>query len=367
MGRNSTDMGPPGIPANGAPARDAPDDVLDAPTRPLPRERVAALVSERFGLEGTFDPLPGERDQNLRLTVPGVRRFVVKISNPAEDPSVVDFQDAALRHIAAADPGLPVPRPVPAADGRSVIRVDDGTGAERTLRVLTYLEGVPLHRVPPSPAQHAALGRIAGRLLSALEGLRHPADGHVLLWDLARAADVRGRLASVDVTRRGRIARILDRFADEIAPRLDALPWQVAHNDFNPHNLLVAVDDPDRVAGVIDFGDMVRTARIADVAVAASYLLRHPDGVGAAATFLRALEGEVALLAEERALLPDLMATRLAVAVTISEWRAARRPDQRDYILRNHPGAILGLDRLAAADPATFTRPPGETAEETRR
>jgi Ser/Thr protein kinase RdoA (MazF antagonist) len=329
--------------------------VLDTPARPVPVGAVAALLAERHGLAGRFEPLPGERDQNLRLDATDGRRYVVKIANPAEDPAVIDFQSAALSWIARADPALPVPRVVAALDGGVVTAFDDGAG-ERLLRVLTFLDGVPMRSVRPAPAQHAALGRIAGRLLRALERFAHPADGHVLLWDLARAADLRSRLPVVDASRRDRIARILDRFDAEVAPRLARLPSQVVHNDFNPHNLLVDPDDPDRIAGVIDFGDMVRTARAADIAVAASYLLRHPGGIDAAAAFVAAVGDEVPLLPDEVSLLPDLMATRLAAAITISEWRAAGRAAERDYILRNHAGAVAGLDLLETAGQHAFAR-----------
>ncbi len=41
-------------------------------------------------------------------------------------------------------------------------------------------------------------------------------------------------------------------------PQLAGLRHQVIHNDLNLHNVLVDPKDGARVAGVIDFGDMVR-------------------------------------------------------------------------------------------------------------
>ena len=43
----------------------------------------------------------------------------------------------------------------------------------------------------------------------------------------------------------------------------------------------------------------------------------------------------------------DLIATRLAMNLVIAEWRAARHPENRAYILKNHPAAVAGLVQLS--------------------
>ena len=72
---------------------------------------------------------------------------------------------------------------------------------------------------------------------------------------------------------------MLDRF-DSIAPQFPDWRWQVVHNDLNPHNVLCAPDAPDRIAGVLDFGDMVRTPLVCDLAVAAAYRIDRDDPIG---------------------------------------------------------------------------------------
>ncbi|WP_449376157.1 phosphotransferase [Bosea thiooxidans] len=62
----------------------------------------------RLRLAGEASELTGERDRNYHLRA-GDAHYVLKVSNPAEDPQVIDFQTRALLHIAAVDPGLPVP------------------------------------------------------------------------------------------------------------------------------------------------------------------------------------------------------------------------------------------------------------------
>ena len=126
------------------------------------------------------------------------------------------------------------------------------------------------------------------------------------------------------------------RLQERVLPRFGNLRWQVIYNDLNPSNVLVDPDDPDRVVGIIDFGDMVRAPLIVDVAVAATYQLRHtPDPFEAATQFIAAYHSVTPLEETETDLLFDLVATRLAMSVIINTWRATLYPENRDYIMRN--------------------------------
>jgi len=53
------------------------------------------------------------------------------------------------------------------------------------------------------------------------------------------------------------------------------------------------------------------------------------------------------LNANESEILYDLMATRMVTTIVISSWRAARYPENRAYILRNHQPAWARLSRMA--------------------
>lgn len=72
----------------------------DAPC--LVHDEVRALARRLYGIDGRIAPLAGERDQNCRIEAADGRCCVLKISNPSESVGVVDFQIAALDHIARA-------------------------------------------------------------------------------------------------------------------------------------------------------------------------------------------------------------------------------------------------------------------------
>ncbi len=328
-------------------------DALATPSPSLTVGEVESLVRAQYGIHGVARLLTSERDQNFHLVTPGGDAFVVKVANPAEDRQVTDFQTRALLHIEARDPSLPVPCLHRSRSGAPEI-VLETAGGEVVVRLLKWLEGVPLHQAARSEAQRRALGVALARLGLALADFRHPAAGHFLQWDIANTSRLRPLLAAIEEEERRELATFfLDRFDAEVAPMLPRLRRQIVHNDLNPYNVLVAADDHDRVTGIFDFGDMVETALVNDVAVAASYQVPATgDPLDGVVTFAGAYARVRPLERIEAELLFDLTAARLLTTVAITNWRAVRYPENRHYILRNSPAAWSGLERFAALDPA---------------
>lgn len=306
------------------------------------------LAFDVFGLRAEASGLSGERDSNFYLRVADDGHYILKVSHPAEDRQVTDFQTQALLHVAAMAPSLPIPRVLKTRSGATEWLLARPGEDARIVRVLTFLQGEPIHRAPASTLQRRNLGSLLARLDLALRDFAHPAAHHELMWDMKHASRLRDLLVHIsDPQQRGLAERFLDNFETHALPAFAHLRAQVIHNDMNPHNVLVSSDDPNRIAGIIDFGDMVHAPLINNLAVAAAY---HPtdDGhpLAAAADVIAAYHAALPLQGDEIDLLFDLIATRMVLTVTISGWRAARYPENRDYILRNNRKAWTGLERL---------------------
>jgi hydroxylysine kinase len=336
-------------------------ELLTAPAPALPPDTAADLALRHFGVSGQLRALTSERDVNYHIATPE-QGYVLKLAHPAEPRAVTEFQTAALLHLERAAPDLPVPRVIRSRDGGTGVALPDG----RWLRLLTYLEGTPLHLSPRSPGQRRAMGWMAARLTQGLAGFSHPGADHDLLWDIRQAARLRPLLDMIAPDIRPVARAVQSRFDTEVAPALPGLRWQIVHNDLNPHNVLTAPEDPDRIAGVLDFGDMVRTPLVCDLAVAASYQIDAADPLGSLADVTAAYHATLPLLPSEAALVFDLTATRMLTTLAIASWRAARHPGNAAYILRNTISARTGLEAFAALDrPAAIARlmavcPPGE-------
>jgi 4-aminobutyrate aminotransferase-like enzyme len=296
--------------------------VLESAPPRFTAEDAARIGAEVFGLAARAVPLGSERDQAFLLEGPEGNDAVLKISNSGEEADVLDLEEAAVGHVAAVDPGLPLARPLApraAFDGHHVRLFE-------RLRGHTGGPGLDDESVRELAAAHA-------RLCLALRSFFHPAAGRELLWDVRRAPQLRPLLEAIeDADRRTLAARTLDRFSERVLPAWPRLRAQVVHGDFNLDNLLL--DERDRLSGIFDLGDCCHTALAADVAVALASLLRGrpPEDVLRVARV--ALDGYAALQLEqlELELLGDLVAARLTAIVAISAWRVRRFPENAGYI-----------------------------------
>lgn len=311
---------------------------------------VQSLVARLYGIDGSvIKPLAGERDQNCAVETADGTRYVFKISNPSEPVPLVDFQIAALEHIARTSPSQPVPRVVRTLDGRTRDTVVLADGARTSVRMLTYLEGTQIRETPRTAAQRVAMGRGLAELNLALQGFTHPAAAHDLLWNVSAAHRLTVQLDSLpEGPRRALAQSFMTRFTEHVLPRLGSLRAQVIHNDYHLYNVLVAPDDQARITGIIDFGDMLHAPLVGEVATAAAFhMTGNSDPFEGPAQFVGAYQAVLPLTEPEQDIVADLMATRHLITALISEWRALRYPENRAYIMRHNPAAWEALSQMA--------------------
>ncbi|MGD0502517.1 MAG: phosphotransferase [Steroidobacteraceae bacterium] len=340
--------------------------VLSAPSHSSSLEEISQFIRSHYGVAGTLAKLGSERDENYCISLINGDQRLFKLTHALEDPALVDFQTQALMHLARVAPDLPLPRLIPSLSGDIQTSAVGSDGRTRRARMFTFLAGAPLSGFPRSAAQAGGLGMLAGRLDAALASFHHPAAGHEFLWDIQHALRTRELLTHTrSAADRELCERTLGRFERGLARELASFRTQVIHNDLNPHNLLVDPMHPDELTGIIDFGDMVLAPLIDEVAVASAYLLTaSAAALGTVPEFVAAYHSIVPLRAEEIAALPQLIALRHAITILITNWRAARYPDNRDYILRNQHHAIAGIQKLCSlAESAAHERLLGACAK----
>ena len=331
---------------------EAPTRLLEVPPPAIDVGAASAIAAEHFGEVGRATQLSSERDCNF-LLVTRTERLLLKVSNPAEEPAAVDAQTAALTYIAKKDATLPVPRVRRTKTGELWAHLPYAQG-HLIVRLFDFLPGQGLNGSPRSVTQRRNIGAMLARLDCALRGFSHVGAERPILWDISRACELGVMLQYIaDRKRRAQAARFLERFASHTLPVLQDLRTQVLHNDFNPHNLLVDTDAPDRISGIIDFGDMVRGPLINDLAIAAAYHV-SADGppLAQVVDLVTAYHSINPLRHKEADALFDLIAARQAITVIITAWRTALHPENASYILRNAPTAWHGLDRFSTLAPS---------------
>ena len=310
---------------------------------PFTEADAAALARELYGLDARVTPLPGEKDRNFLLTSARREKFVLKIANSGAARETLELENAAMERLAAQ--GVEgVPRVVPALDGGAIASAYD-----HFARLLTYLPGRLWAEVnPQTPEMRAALGALLGAVDRALATFDHPAARREIKWDLARASWIRDYLSHIEGgARRGIVERRLEQFEREIQPRLACLRRSVIHNDANDYNLVV----DGAAVGLIDFGDMVHTHTVSELAVACAYaMLDKPDPLAAAAEVVRAYHREYPLQEAELELLFPLIALRLAVSAANSAYQKTAAPENEYLLISERPVWAL-LERFESISP----------------
>jgi 4-aminobutyrate aminotransferase-like enzyme/Ser/Thr protein kinase RdoA (MazF antagonist) len=361
-------------------------------------QEVLALAQELYGLRATATPLPSERDQNVSLETEAGERFVLKIANALEDRGLLEAQTLAMLHLARHE--VPGPRVVPTStaspsspssatdcrsvgDGRgggaSIAEIRTPSGETHLVRLVTYVEGIPLGEQGwHSDELLRSLGAHLGQIDAALTQFDHPATHRDFYWDLANASRIVRKFVKMiaDANQRALIQGFADAFERDVEPLLPQLPTSVIHNDANDYNVIVGGGEDlytrnQRISGIIDFGDIVHSYTVCDLAIAVAYaMLDKPDPLAAAALLVHGYHEQRPLSEPEVAALWGFACMRLCASACIAAAQARQRPDDPYLTISQRPIQDT-LPRLAQISPrfaeATFRHacglPPVSQAE----
>jgi len=283
-----------------------------------------AVAEAEFGIVGKLSPLPSERDQNFLLVRADGGKFVLKIANSNDPAELLDFQNQAMRRVENSRIACRVQQVVATRQGFDIAAIR-GTkaGTEHCVRLLTWIDGEVLAKCSArGPSLFESIGANMAKIDAALCGFTHPAMRRILQWDLRQAGMAREHAGLLPHARRSHVARLFSLW--------EGIDWTVLrhgviHGDANDYNVIVG---DGRMVGLLDFGDIVYTAIVCDLAITLAYcLLGAPDPRPVAAQVIRAYHRQYPLTdAEQQALFP-LMLSRLALSVCYSAHNRARNPD----------------------------------------
>ncbi|MBC8334511.1 MAG: aminotransferase class III-fold pyridoxal phosphate-dependent enzyme [Anaerolineales bacterium] len=334
------------------------DQLLETHSPAFAVEEVKDILNKLYNLTGNLSLLESERDQNFCIITENGDQYIIKIANSAEDPAIIDMQIKTLEHIAKVDPELPVPEVLLSRNGLAIEEIQAADGSKHCVRILTYLQGAYPKDDPTEVALFRPIGVCLARLARALRGFFHPIANYEILWDLKHTSRLRQYLPCITNTKHQELATyFLDRFDQNVLPHLPKLRAQILHNDLTPDNILVAENDPGRIVGIMDFGDMTHTLLIIDLATTIAPMLRgHTDLSGVAAEIIAGYHEISPLEDAELRVLYDLVAARLTMLNVIAAWRVSLHPDNREYITGGVEEIWRTLEAWRALDPAAITR-----------
>ena len=297
-------------------------------------EAAAEIAAKYFDIHATAQPLPSERDQNFLLTNSADEKFVLKIANALESRDFVEAQNAVLNHVGKqVDFCQSLVRGIA---GEEIVRVMD-----YFVRVVRYLPGVPLAEIHPHPSELLRdLGRNLGQLAHALQDFDHPAAHRDFHWDLSNGNRIIDKYAPLieDTELREVVLRCRVDFDHR-------LRRSVIHGDANDYNVLV---DPERmtISGLLDFGDMVYSYTVGDLAIAIAYIVLDKAAPRAAANeVIKGYTSEFVLLDEELEAVWPLALLRLGLSACMAAYQQRQQPEN-EYLRISQQAIEQNLPRI---------------------
>jgi homoserine kinase type II len=276
--------------------------------------------------------------------------YVLRVYSNTTDAARLRFERDVLAQLTEARLPFALPTPLSTLDGAYFLDVKTEQG--QALATLTpFIPGQPPDR--DNLDQATSAGVALGRLTLAMAQLDTPADGiswrssgdlahcHLLVPDPPAAFAV---LPLPDEKRQRLIsgyAWLIERIPDLYA----TLPQQLAHEDFDPGNVLM---EETRVTGVLDFEFCARDLRVMDLTVALTWWPVRWFGTGAEwpiiAAFASGYARHITLTDGEIAALPTLFRLRAYTSLIHRLGRAQQGLSTLEEALDRAEAAIARVD-----------------------
>ena len=248
-----------------------------------------------------IEPLDSYDDLNFRISV-GTKIYVFKVfSSRRGDASMVIMENDAMKYIESKSKAWGTPRVISPNDsqGKTHGVVAYSSKSQRTtyyLRLLTYLEGQlmgNMKRVDMVLLER--LGRKLGDMDHALRDFDSKSAHRKWEWDLTQCVEEGKRYA--EYIRNGQDKKLaknaLKLYETSVLPLYGKLRWRVIHSDANDYNICVTKAGS---VGIFDFGDMVYSPLVHNVAIAIAYaMLKQSEPLKAAESVLKGYVHRMAL------------------------------------------------------------------------
>jgi len=231
-------------------------------------------------------------------------------------------------------------------------------------RLVTFIEGVMMADLKVRPPElYYDLGRKLGTLDKILTTFEIKTAKRDIKWDLMNAErEIESKLEYVRALKFGpkrvsMIKRYLRRYrtyAKDIH-HSQHLRECVVHNDANENNLLVSKNGK-KVMGIIDFGDLVHTKLINNVAIAAAYaMMDQSDPIECLVQIALGYHQVFPLRKDEVEIMFHLSCLRICHSVTSAAYERYKNPENEYAQVSAAPGwaTLQKLAYLTSADEAT--------------
>ena len=316
-------------------------------------EEVKQILQEQYSIPNVqVSSLSSERDQNY-LVDSGNKKFVLKIANFLETFDNLELQNRVINFI--KDDSLFNHPILVEKNDKSIFKIEKEV-KYYFVRLVTFVEGIPLSTFKPITKDFCFDYGIF--LAHLTESTRHFKDfteifkNREFYWDCKFASNVINKYKTLikDLNKYSLVNYYLSLF-EKNKELLKSLPSSIIHNDANDYNVIIYQSKNSLQFGIIDFGDMVYSHTIINLAVGIAYLiLNTQDPIQIIQHVVRGYNSVSKLNEVELQVLFVLITTRLTMSVCISAYQQTLEP-QNKYLTISEEPAWKMLSKLKDANP----------------
>jgi 4-aminobutyrate aminotransferase-like enzyme/Ser/Thr protein kinase RdoA (MazF antagonist) len=307
----------------------------------LSEQDIKALLHKYYAIDAaSVEKIAGYEDQNFLIQNTAGKQMITKVTVNPVNPSFLDAQLKAMEHLRFKSKDVGIQEVMANVEGGR-LTVIDRNGKELYFRVLSFLDGTFVHDLKDFPDSiFESLGSQLATMDLHLSDFSHPAAYRFTEWDLAQVLNCRSNLQHIkDHEKRTMADYFLLQYEMEVMPVRHQLRKAVIHNDANDYNVLV---NNGTVTGIIDFGDMVETELVNNVAIACTYAMFKSDVPLDRAVMVLSRYHEIYPLTEiELSVLYYLIAARLCMSLVTSARKRTESENDHHFVSENDAWVLL--------------------------
>jgi len=311
---------------------------LDYLSFQIQADQAVKIAKDLYQIDGEAIVLPGELDFNFRIKTK-TESYILKISRPDEEVNYIEFQHELLNHVSNNNDKIDVPKTFPDRHGNFISDIIDATGTVRKVRLLSWIEGRLWSSVNPIKDNLLySLGEEAGKITKALQGFKNPKAHREFEWDIAQAEWTYEHINLFSENQQ-KIAKHFQNQYKCIQDEYQLLRKGVVHNDVNDNNIIVTKDliNP-QVKAIIDYGDVIYTTVINDLAITIAYaIMNKPDVLSAALPIVKGYNNQFPIQDKELKFLYTLIAMRLIISISKSAINKQNEPNNKYLLISEKP------------------------------
>lgn len=286
------------------------------------KDDVITFLKERYAIQASeVSDLGSYVDQNLLVVDHAGNKSVLKIHDGAEKIPVIQLQLDVADQFSKALPEIAFPDSLPSSNGKFIEEILLPSGQRHFIRLIKFVPGRMLKDFNGfDKSLLTNIGKVVATTDIAMSQFYDPcASRPDLPWDLKNARKVGHLTKYISCPHKRRLTDFFFmKFENEVEDTLLDTRKSVIHGDLHRYSMMVD-DDANCVTGIIDFGDVIYTHTICNLAVCLSdIMIGSEDPITVATKVVGAYHRVNPLTEQEVSILHYLTCTRLAVYIAMA-------------------------------------------------